>query len=73
MKMETEELKTPQRRGRGAKAAKYRALREKLGSVPTVAAKLGIHRRTLERREDGIYKITAEAETAMRALAQAGK
>lgn len=46
----------------------YKRLREKLGTQEAVAAKLGIARTTIARREVGIVPLTREAELALRAL-----
>lgn len=46
----------------------YKRLREKLGTQEEVAAKLGIARTTIARREVGIVPLTREAELALRAL-----
>jgi DNA-binding XRE family transcriptional regulator len=51
----------------------YQALRESLGTQTSVAKRLGVAERTIQRRENGGLKITREAEAAMRLLYDACK
>lgn len=49
----------------------YKALREKLGLTQAgLAARLGVTRKTVNRREAGEATITTEAELAIRSLAK---
>lgn len=47
----------------------YRALRAIVGSQVKVAEALGLDHTTIQRREAGAYRVTLEAEIAMRHLA----
>jgi len=49
-------------------APRYRTLRLLLGTQADVAARLGLHRVTIARREAGTLPVTAEAALAIRAL-----
>ena len=50
-------------------AAQYKALRERLGLTQAgLAARLGVTRETITRRETGAATITEEAALAIRAL-----
>ena len=44
----------------------YKNLREKIGTRDEVSKLLGIHKRTLERREGGQIKITDEMVSALK-------
>lgn len=46
-------------------ASFYRQLRESVGTIPEVARLLGVHRRTIVRREQGAVKITEEMVAAL--------
>jgi len=48
--------------------AEYKTAREQRGTQVAVAARLGIAWRTLQRRESGEFRITAEAVAALLAL-----
>ena len=49
-------------------ASEYLSARKRLGSQAEVAARLGVARSTVERREKGKMPITHEAELAILAL-----
>jgi DNA-binding XRE family transcriptional regulator len=49
-------------------ALEYKRLRGRLGTQAAVAARLGLHRVTIAKREAGTILITAEAAIAIRAL-----
>lgn len=51
----------------------YQTLRKSLGTQTSVAERLGVAERTIQRRENGGLKITREAEAAMRLLYDACK
>jgi DNA-binding XRE family transcriptional regulator len=46
----------------------YHEVRELLGSQASVAKRLGVSERTIQRRENGDMKITREAEIALHSL-----
>ncbi len=49
-------------------AAEYKTIRQRLGTQAEVAARLGLHRVTIAKREAGTIPITTEAAIAIRAL-----
>jgi DNA-binding XRE family transcriptional regulator len=49
-------------------AAAYKSARERLGTQAEVAARLGLHRVTIAKREAGTIPITTEAAIAIRAI-----
>lgn len=44
----------------------YRKIRERIGTQKTVSKVLGVTKNTLSDRERGVYRITREAELAIR-------
>ena len=46
-------------------AQKYREIREGIGSQDVVAKRLGVDKRTIQRRENGGMKVAREAELAI--------
>ena len=53
--------------------SEYKSLREKAGTQPWVAGRLGVSRATIAGREDGTRRITDEAAIAIRELARTAK
>jgi DNA-binding XRE family transcriptional regulator len=49
-------------------AQKYREMREEIGSQDLVAKRLGVDKRTIQRRENGAMKVDREAELAINFL-----
>jgi hypothetical protein len=55
----------------GMTAKQYRKVRESIASQTKVSILLGVHLRTVQRREAGFIPVTKEAERAIRSLAAA--
>jgi DNA-binding XRE family transcriptional regulator len=49
-------------------AQKYREMREEIGSQDVVAKRLGLDKRTIQRRENGAMEVDREAELAIHSL-----
>lgn len=50
------------------KPSEYKAARERIGTQAMVAARLGLHRVTIAKREAGTIPVTTEAAIAIRAI-----
>ena len=61
-------LPTPTYRISQVSAQKYREIREGIGSQDVVAKRLGVDKRTIQRRENGGMKVAREAELALYCL-----